>query len=212
MIPSPLQGFMSKGEPRRRRRPAFLRPSRSGAVERLVRDRRRNMSRAIAFDAHQYLAYARARIACGCSSKSGEVEDDELAAIRIESTHTIDIDAFVPRAEVDERYLDTPYYLAPADRVAQEAFAIIRAAMRKKGVVGLARVVPQKRERILKLEPLGKGLLATTLRYASQVRDERAAFEDIADLTLQDEFARSRRSHHRDEDWHLRSEPVCGSL
>jgi Ku protein len=57
------------------------------------------------------------------------VEDDELAAIRIESSHTIDIDRFVPQAEVDERYLDTPYYLAPADRVAQEAFAVIREAM-----------------------------------------------------------------------------------
>src|SRR5919108_3198227 len=87
------------------------------------------------------------------------VEDDELAAIRIESTHTIDIDRFVPQAQVDERYLDTPYYLAPSGRVAQEAFAIIREAMRKKGVVGVAGVVLQKRERIVKLEPLGKGLL-----------------------------------------------------
>jgi DNA end-binding protein Ku len=116
------------------------------------------------------------------------VEDDELAAIKIESTHTIDIDRFVPQAQVDERYLDTPYYLAPSGRVAQEAFAIIREAMRKKGVVGVAGVVLQKRERIVKLEPLGKGLLATTLRYVSQVRDQRAAFEDIADIELQKEM------------------------
>jgi DNA end-binding protein Ku len=116
------------------------------------------------------------------------VEDDELAAIRIESTHTIDIDKFVPRAQVDERYLDTPYYIAPSDRVGQQAFAIIREAMRKKGVVGIARVVLQKRERILKLEPLGKGLLATTLRYASHVRNEDAAFEDIPDIELQKEM------------------------
>jgi DNA end-binding protein Ku len=61
------------------------------------------------------------------------VEDDEIAAIAIESSHTIDIDSFVPRAEVDDRYLDTPYYLAPSDRVGQEAFAITRDAMRKKG-------------------------------------------------------------------------------
>src|SRR5919108_296657 len=108
-----------------------------------------------------------------------------LAAIRIESTHTIDIDRFVPRTEVDERYLDTPYYLAPADRVAQEAFAIIREAMRKKGVVGIARVVLQKRERILMLEPFGKGLLASALRYANQVRTESAVFEDILDVKLQ---------------------------
>jgi DNA end-binding protein Ku len=113
------------------------------------------------------------------------VEDDELAAIRIESSHTIDIDRFVPQADVDERYLDSPYYLAPADRVAQEAFAIIREAMRKRGVVGIARVVLQKRERILKLAPFENGLLATTLRYATQVRSAGAAFEDIADVELQ---------------------------
>jgi DNA end-binding protein Ku len=116
------------------------------------------------------------------------VEDDELAAIRIESTHTIDIDRFVPQDQVDERYLDTPYYLAPSDRVGHEAFAIIREAMRKKGVVGIARVVLQKRERILKLEPFGRGLLATTLRYASQVRSEGAVFEDIPDIELQKEM------------------------
>jgi DNA end-binding protein Ku len=116
------------------------------------------------------------------------VEDDELAAIRIESSHTIDIDSFVPQADVDERYLETPYYLAPADRVAQEAFAIIREAMRKKGVVGIARVVLQKRERILKLAPFEKGLLATTLRYATQVRNAGAIFEDIADTELQNDM------------------------
>jgi DNA end-binding protein Ku len=116
------------------------------------------------------------------------VEDDELAAIAVESTHTIDIDNFVPRADVDARHIDTPYYLAPADRVAQEAFAIIREAMRRKGVVGIARVVLQKRERILMLEPFDKGLLATTLRYAYQVRNAGAVFEDIADMELQDEM------------------------
>jgi DNA end-binding protein Ku len=116
------------------------------------------------------------------------VEDDELAVIAIESTHTIDIDSFVPRAEVDARYLDTPYYLSPADRVAREAFAIIREAMRRKEVAGIARVVLQKRERILMLEPFDKGLLATTLRYAYQVRNAGAVFEDIADMELQDEM------------------------
>src|SRR5919197_194529 len=116
------------------------------------------------------------------------VEDDEIAAIRIESTQPIDIDSFVRRAEVDDRYLDTPYYIAPSDRVGQEAFAVIREAMRKKGVVGIARVVLQRRERILMLEPFGKGLLAVTLRYANQVRSESAAFEDIADVQVQREL------------------------
>src|SRR5919197_3106303 len=115
------------------------------------------------------------------------VEDDELAAIAIESSHTIDIDSFVPRAEIDPRYIDRPYYLAPADRVEQEAFTVIREAMRKKGVAGIARVVLQKRERVLMLEPFGKGLLATTLHYSYQVRSERTVFEDFADIALQGE-------------------------
>src|SRR6202049_1977093 len=69
------------------------------------------------------------------------VEDDELDAVAIESTHTIEIDAFVPRSEIDERYLDSPYYITPNDQVGQEAFAVIRDAMRGKGMAALARVV-----------------------------------------------------------------------
>src|SRR5919199_6811978 len=82
------------------------------------------------------------------------VEDEELDAIRIESTHTIDIEGFVPREQVDPRYFEAPYYLVPEDRVSQEAFAVIRDAMREEGKVGLARVVIPRRERIVLLEPL----------------------------------------------------------
>jgi DNA end-binding protein Ku len=102
--------------------------------------------------------------------------EDQVKGYEVGKGHTIEIDSFVLRAEIDDRYLDTPYYLAPSDRVAQEAFAIIREAMRRKGVVGIARVVLQRRERILMLEPFGKGLLAITLRYGYQVRSEGAAF------------------------------------
>ena len=99
------------------------------------------------------------------------VEDDELEKIKIESSHTIDIDSFVPRAEIDDRYLDSPYYLAPTDKVGQEAFAVIREAMRGKGMVALGRVVLAKREYVIALEPFEKGLKATTLRYPYEVRD-----------------------------------------
>jgi DNA end-binding protein Ku len=112
------------------------------------------------------------------------IEDEELEAIRIESTHTIDIESFVPRDQVDERYLETPYYIAPDDKVAQEAFAVIRDAMREKGRAGIARVVIARRERIALLEPLGKGIMATLLRYPYEVRGEEAYFEDIPDLKL----------------------------
>ncbi|HKN29012.1 MAG TPA: Ku protein [Roseiarcus sp.] len=81
------------------------------------------------------------------------VDDDELDKIQIESTHTIDIDKFVPRAEIDPRYYDAPYYIAPSERVGEEAFAIIRDAMRDEKVVGLGRVVIGRRERIMMLEP-----------------------------------------------------------
>jgi DNA end-binding protein Ku len=113
-----------------------------------------------------------------------QVEDDEIEKIKIESTHTIDIDSFVPRSEIDDRYLDSPYYVAPTDQVGQEAFSVIRDAIRDKGMVGLGRVVLTRREHVVMLEAFDKGLLATTLRYANEVRDQGAYFEDIPDLKL----------------------------
>ena len=112
------------------------------------------------------------------------VEDDELDAIAIESSHTIDIDSFVPKAEVDERYIDSPYYLVPENKVALEAFAVIRDAMLGKGMVALGRVVLSKRERVIMLQPRGKGLLGATLRYPYEVRDETIYFGDIGDIQI----------------------------
>jgi DNA end-binding protein Ku len=116
------------------------------------------------------------------------VEDQELDDVALESTHTIAIESFAPRSSVDERYLDSPYYVAPEGRVAEEAFAVIREAMRKKKMVGVARVVLQRRERILMIEPFDKGLLATSLRYAPEVRQAEPYFEEIPDLKLDDDM------------------------
>ncbi|HEY6257716.1 MAG TPA: Ku protein [Xanthobacteraceae bacterium] len=113
-----------------------------------------------------------------------QVEDEEIEKIRIESTHTIDIDSFVPRSEIDDRYLDSPYYVAPTDQVGQEAFAVIRDAIREKGMVALGRVVVSRREYAVMLEAFDKGLLASTLRYAYEVREPAAYFEDIPELKL----------------------------
>ena len=107
------------------------------------------------------------------------LDDEELDNVALTSTHTIDIDEFVPMADVDRIYLDESYYIAPQDEVAQEAFAVIREAMHKEDLAGLARVVVYRRERLLLLRPRGKGLLATTLRYQNEVRDESEYFEDI---------------------------------
>jgi DNA end-binding protein Ku len=111
-------------------------------------------------------------------------EDDELDNVALESTHTIDIDEFVPISEVDRIYLDESYYIVPQDEVAQEAFAVIREAMRKEQLAGLARVVVYRRERILLLRPRGKGLLATALRYKNEVRDEDDYFDEIPDIKV----------------------------
>ena len=118
-----------------------------------------------------------------------QVEDGELEKIQIESTHTIEIDSFVPRAEIDERYIDSSYYIAPTDQVGQEAFAVIRDAIRDRGVVGLGRVVLSRRERVVMLEAFDKGVLATTLRYGYEVREAAVYFEDIPDLKLPKEMS-----------------------
>ena len=112
------------------------------------------------------------------------VEDDELEKIKIESTHTIEIDSFVPRAEIDDRYPDNPYFIAPTDQVGLEAFAVIRDAIQDKGLVGLGRVVLTRREHVVMLEPFDRGLLATTLRYPYEVREQAAYFADIPELKL----------------------------
>ena len=112
------------------------------------------------------------------------VEDDELSNIAIESSKTIDIESFVPKDSIDDRYRDAPYYIAPEDKVGQEAFAVIRNAMKKKKMVGIARIVMARRERIMMLEPFGKGLMGTTLHYPYEIRGEDSAFEDIPDMQL----------------------------
>jgi DNA end-binding protein Ku len=108
-----------------------------------------------------------------------EIDKDELEAVQIESNHTIDIDSFVPKDEIDKRYLDHPYYIAPDGRAGIDAFAVIRDAMRDQDRVALARIVLTNREHVMAIEPLGKGLLGTTLRYPYELRDEDEYFDGI---------------------------------
>src|ERR1700712_5551056 len=108
-----------------------------------------------------------------------EIEKEELEAVQIESNHTIDIDSFVPREEIDKRFLNNPYYIAPDGKAGVDAFAVIRDAMKDKDRVALARIVLTNREHIIAIEPLGKGLLGTTLRYPYELRDEEDYFDDI---------------------------------
>jgi len=108
-----------------------------------------------------------------------EIEKEELEAVQIESNHTIDIDNFVPRDEIDRRYLNNPYYIAPDGKAGADAFAVIRDAMKDQDRVALARIVLTNREHVIAIEPLGKGLLGTTLRYPYELRDEADYFDDI---------------------------------
>jgi DNA end-binding protein Ku len=116
------------------------------------------------------------------------IEDSEIEELEIESSHSIDIDSFVPAAQIDKRYFDTPYYISSDDEVGQEAFAVIREAMRGKGVVALGRVVISKRERVIAIEPYGKGLIGTTLRYPYEIRNADEYFADIADVKIDKEM------------------------
>ncbi|MGJ5150367.1 Ku protein [Bradyrhizobium sp. HKCCYLR1023] len=108
-----------------------------------------------------------------------EIEPEELEAVQIESNHTIDIDSFVPRDEIDQRYLNHPYYIAPDGKAALDAFAVIRDAMKDQERVALARIVLTNREHVIAIEPMGKGMLGTTLRFPYELRDEAEFFDDI---------------------------------
>lgn len=113
-----------------------------------------------------------------------ELDDEDFARVALESTHTLDITSFVPAGAVDPIYFDAPYYLVPDDDIAQEAFAVIRDAMAAEDVVGLARVVLYRRERIVTVAPRGKGLLVRALHYKGEVRDEAALFDVVADVRV----------------------------
>jgi DNA end-binding protein Ku len=109
------------------------------------------------------------------------VTDDEIKAVRLESTRTIDIDRFVAIADIDRIYWDEPYFLVPDGKLALEAYAVIREAMKHEGKIALGRVVMHTRERLLAIEPRGRGMLAYSLRSHDEVRDPAEAFDDIPD-------------------------------
>ena len=113
-----------------------------------------------------------------------EVTKDELDDIALDSTHTIEIDEFVPKTDIDNRYLIRPYYLVPDGKVGHDAFAVIRETIRSMDKVAIGRVVLTNREHIIALEPLETGLMGTLLRYPYEVRSEKEYFDDIQDVKL----------------------------
>ncbi len=147
------------------------------------------------------------------------LEEDELDEVALESTHTMDIESFVARKEIDEIYLDESLYLVPYGEAAEEAFTVIREAMKKTGMVGLARVVMHRRERLLMLQPRGKGLLATALRYRTEVRDEDKYFDDIPSakipsdmIDLAEHIIKQKKAHFDPNKFEDRYEEALSAL
>ena len=125
-----------------------------------------------------------ANIIKGYELAKGEYVDvtrEELEAVAIESKRTIEIEQFVPKTQIDELYIRDPYYIAPDGEVGQQAFAVIREAIRKEGMVAVGKVVFTSREHIIALEARDSGMLGMTLRYPYEVRKQAEYFDEIPD-------------------------------
>lgn len=112
------------------------------------------------------------------------LEQDEIDAAIPESDKTLRIEAFIPCNEVDTVYFDKPYYLAPVDKVAEEAFDLIREGMKKKSVAAVASAVLFRRARKLMVRPYGNGIVANTLNFDYEVRSAEETFADIPKLKI----------------------------
>jgi DNA end-binding protein Ku len=148
-----------------------------------------------------------------------ELEPEELEAVAIESKRMIEIDTFVPRDEIDDLYLNSPYYVVPDGEVGQQAFAVIREALRKEGMVALGKVVFTSREHVILLEPRGKGLVGVTLRFPYEVRKEEDYFDDVTDekvpkdmLELATHIVETKKSHFQPEKFDDRYEDALKDL
>jgi DNA end-binding protein Ku len=147
------------------------------------------------------------------------VTKEELEAVQLESTRTIEIDQFVPKDEIDPRYMDAPYYLTPDGEVGQQAYAVIRDAIDKQGMLAIGRVVLSTREHMIALEPSGKGIRGFTLRYPYEIRDEKDYWDEIENekvpkdmLDLAVHIVKSKAGHFHPEKFEDRYEDAVKEL
>ena len=110
------------------------------------------------------------------------LEDDEIEAVKIESKKTLELVQFVDHCEIDPLYFERPYYVAPQDDLAEEAFVVLREALRKSKKVAIGQLSVRGQEKLVAIKPCGKGLLLETLRYSDEVRRGQSFFEDIDDI------------------------------
>jgi Ku protein len=118
----------------------------------------------------------------------GEEQEEAVAFPRPQNTRTIEIEHFLPTGQIDARYFEKPYYILPREEISQESFAVIRDAMSREAVSGLARIVLSSRERPFLLEPMGRGLRGVTLRFAHEVRNDSEYFSEIPEIKLPPEM------------------------
>jgi Ku protein len=117
-----------------------------------------------------------------------EEQEETVTFLRPQNTRTIQIERFLPAGQIDARYFEKPYYIVPREEISQESFAVIRDAMSREGVIGLARVVLSSRERPFLLEPTGRGLRGVTLRFAHEIRNDLNYFSGIPEMQLPPEM------------------------
>jgi len=136
------------------------------------------------------------------------IDEEDLAKVKIESTETINIDKFVDRDSVDLIYQDSPYYLAPDGRIAEEIFVVLREAMRKANKIAIARVVLSGRERAVTIDVRDRGMLLMTLRSPKEIRNHAVYFEDIPEngvdhemLKMAEQLVTSREGTFDTEDF-----------
>ncbi len=144
------------------------------------------------------------------------LEDDEIDAVALESTRTIDIELFAPSDTIEWIWYDKPHYLMPGDKVGEEAFSVIRDAMASTGTVGISRLVLYRRERAVMLEPRDRGIVLWTLRYGDEVRPEKDYFGDIGESKVETGLMRlvTKLIEERTANWNpgMASDPVQARL
>jgi len=109
------------------------------------------------------------------------LDQDEIDAVKLESKKTLELTQFVEAHEIDVLYFEKPYFVVPADDLAEEAFIVLREALRQSRKVGLGQLAMRGREYVVSLKPCGRGMVLETLRYADEVNKAQGYFRDIPD-------------------------------
>ena len=139
------------------------------------------------------------------------LSEEEIEAVKLESKKTLELTQFVDAHEIDAIYYDKPYYVVPADDLAEEAFVVLREALRKAKKVGLGQLALRGREYVVSLKPCGRGMVLETLRYADEVNKAASYFRDIGDekpdedlLDLATTLIDKKTAHFDASDYHDR--------